>query len=142
MTPTPPWAAVPLPHCHFSEEIFPNISSELLLEKLEAVPSHPMTATWEQRPTLLITTSFQGLQSHEVSPELLITIPSERILSCSSGLSRVETRTGAVRHYAQHGSDKVLELKCSPWTRRVVVWGEAADETDGGQTGPIGILSV
>ena len=47
--------------------MFPNIQPEPLLVQLEAIPSHPITVTWEKRPA---TICFQVVvEGNEVSPE-------------------------------------------------------------------------
>jgi len=54
VTPPAPWAAVPLLRRSFWEEMFPNTQPEPSLVQLEAIPSHPITVTWEKWPTLLL----------------------------------------------------------------------------------------
>ena len=62
VTPPPPWAAVPLHHHSFTEEIFANIQPEHPLVLLEDIPSHPITVMWEQRLTLAsLQTPFRAL---------------------------------------------------------------------------------
>jgi len=51
VTPPPPWAAVPLHHHSFGEEIAPKFQPEPLLGQLKAITSHPIAVTQEKRPT-------------------------------------------------------------------------------------------
>jgi len=43
VTPPPPWAAVPLQHCSFGEEMFPNIQPDPFLAQREAITSRPVS---------------------------------------------------------------------------------------------------
>jgi len=46
-----PEQPVPIPHHSFWREILPNIQPELPAVQLGAIPSHPITVTWEKRLT-------------------------------------------------------------------------------------------
>ena len=51
VTPPPPWAAYTNVSPLFLRSCFPNIQHEPPLVQLELIPSHPVTVTWEKRPT-------------------------------------------------------------------------------------------
>jgi len=60
---------VPMPHHSFWEEMFPHIQPKPPLAQLEAIPSRPITVTWEKMP-YLTPTSFQAVaENHKVSDE-------------------------------------------------------------------------
>jgi len=56
VTPPPPWAGHSNISALFLRRIFPNTQPEPPLAQLEAIASHPITVTWEERP---IPTSLQ-----------------------------------------------------------------------------------